>query len=81
MVLIGEKKISDSTKRLALMGGKPLKVKNLNCFKYIGELQNTNSSGESADKNFEMEKDAVLAKHPLRETSFLFLIIIILTLR
>lgn len=46
------------------MGGKPLKGKNLNCFKCTGELKNKNSSGESADKNFKMEKDPVLAKHP-----------------
>lgn len=52
------------------MGGKPLKVKYLNCFKYIGELKNTGSSAESADKNVKMEKDPVLAKHPLSETSF-----------
>lgn len=69
MVLTGERK-RDSTKHLDLMGGKPLKGKNLNCFKYTGELKNKNSSGESADKIFKMEKDPVLAKHPLRDTSF-----------
>lgn len=44
--------------------------KKLYFFKCMGELKTTNSSGESADKNFKMEKHPVLAEYPLLETFF-----------